>query len=170
MSNDVCTRKKVKAVGTETYINQKTGELKEMQVISVEERDFNFHKVWLRHLLNCLDVLGSKKTKLAFWIIDNLNSDNVLVCSLRQICEKTGFSLETVRVTVKLLIESNFLVKVNAGAYMVNPNIIFRGGSGKRFGIYIEYSRTKEENEKKDLKKNMEKAPAEEILQEAMPK
>ena len=30
------TRKKVKVVGTETYINQKTGELQEMQVIDIE--------------------------------------------------------------------------------------------------------------------------------------
>ena len=36
------TRKKVKVVGTETYINQKTGELQEMQVIDIEERDANF--------------------------------------------------------------------------------------------------------------------------------
>ena len=41
------TRKKVKVVGTETYINQKTGELQEMQVIDIEERDANFHKLWL---------------------------------------------------------------------------------------------------------------------------
>ena len=41
------TRKKVKVIGTETYINQQTGELQEMQVIDIEERDANFHKLWL---------------------------------------------------------------------------------------------------------------------------
>ncbi|WP_281042436.1 replication/maintenance protein RepL, partial [Selenomonas infelix] len=43
------TRKKVKVVGTETYIKQDTGELREMQVIDIEERDANFHKLWLGH-------------------------------------------------------------------------------------------------------------------------
>ncbi|WP_281042439.1 replication/maintenance protein RepL [Selenomonas infelix] len=45
------TRKKVKVVGTETYIKQDTGELREMQVIDIEERDANFHKLWLGHIL-----------------------------------------------------------------------------------------------------------------------
>ena len=45
------TRKRVKVVGTETYIKQDTGELREMQVIDIEERDANFHKLWLGHIL-----------------------------------------------------------------------------------------------------------------------
>ena len=39
------TRKKVKVIGTETYIKQSTGELEEMQVMRIEERDANFHKL-----------------------------------------------------------------------------------------------------------------------------
>ena len=41
------TRKKVKIVGRENYINQNTGEIKEMKIINIEERDANFHKIWL---------------------------------------------------------------------------------------------------------------------------
>ena len=36
------TRKKVKVIGTETYIKQDTGEIAEMQVVKIEERDANF--------------------------------------------------------------------------------------------------------------------------------
>ena len=43
------TRKKVKVIGTETYIKQDTGEIAEMQVVKIEERDANFHKLWLGH-------------------------------------------------------------------------------------------------------------------------
>lgn len=32
------TQKKVKIVGTEQYINQRTGEIQEMQVINIQER------------------------------------------------------------------------------------------------------------------------------------
>ena len=39
---DQTTTKRVKVVGTEEYINTRTGELEQMQVTSIEDRDFNF--------------------------------------------------------------------------------------------------------------------------------
>jgi len=142
------TRKKVKVIGQETYINPKTGELKDMQVIDIEERDFNFHKVWLQHILNSIDLIGNKKTKLAFWIVENLNKENQLVMTQRQIAEKTGFSLDTVRLTMTSLVESNFLVKINMGAYMVNPDVLFKGGKSDRANILLQYHSAKHEEEK----------------------
>ncbi len=141
------TRKKVKVIGTENYIKQDTGEIKEMQVINVEERDFNFHKVWLGHIINSIDLIGNQKTKLAFWIIDNLNKENQLIMTQRKIAEKTGMSIQTVSLTIKALIESNFLVKINSGAYRVNPNVLFKGGKTDRLNVLIEYSNEKKEAE-----------------------
>ena len=66
------TRKKVKVVGTETYINQKTGELQEMQVIDIEERDANFHKLWLGHILQSIDLIG--KPENASSVLDSRSS------------------------------------------------------------------------------------------------
>ena len=139
------TKKKVKIIGTENYIKQDTGEIKEMQVINVEERDFNFHKVWLGHIINSIDLIGNQKTKLAFWIIENLNKENQLIMTQRKIAEKTGMSMQTVSLTIKALIESNFLVKINSGAYRVNPNVLFKGGKTDRLNVLIEYSNEKKE-------------------------
>lgn len=141
------TRKKVKVIGTENYIKQDTGEIKEMEVINVEERDFNFHKVWLSHIINSIDLIGNQKTKLAFWIIENLNKENQLIMTQRKIAEKTGMSIQTVSLTIKALIESNFLVKINSGAYRVNPNVLFKGGKTDRLNVLIEYSNEKKEAE-----------------------
>lgn len=141
------TRKKVKVIGTETYIKQATGELKEMQLIDIEERDFNFHKVWLQHILNSIDLIGNQKTKLAFWIIEHLNKENQLIMTQRKIAEKAGISIDTVRLTMKALMESNFLIKINSGAYMINPDVVFKGGKTDRLNILIQYHRTTEEEE-----------------------
>lgn len=140
------TRKKVKVIGTETYIKQATGELKEMQLIDIEERDFNFHKVWLQHILNSIDLIGNQKTKLAFWIIEHLNKENQLTMTQRQIAQKSGISLDTVRLTMKALLESNFLVKQNIGVYMVNPDVVFKGGKTDRLNILIQYHKEGVEN------------------------
>ena len=118
------TQRKTKVVGTQQYINADTGELQEMQVTTVEERDFNFHKVWMKNFINTLEIVGNQKTKLCFWIIDNLNKENQLCKTYRQIAKETNMSLDTVRVTMKLLLEADFLRRVNMGCYVVNPDIL----------------------------------------------
>ena len=133
------TRKKVRIIGTETYIKRDTGEIKDMQLIDIEERDFNFHKVWLQHILNSIDLIGNQKTKLAFWIIEHLNKENQLIMTHRKIAENAGISIDTVRLTMKALMDSNFLIKINSGAYMVNPDVVFKGGKSDRLNILIQY-------------------------------
>ena len=133
------THKKVKVIGTETYIKQDTGELAEMQVVKIEERDANFHKLWLGHILQSIDLIGNQKTKLAFWILDNLNSENQLIMTQRKIAEKSGISYQTVSLTLKALTESNFLIKINSGAYRVNPDVLFKGGKSDRLNVLLQY-------------------------------
>lgn len=137
------TRKKVKVIGTETYIKQDTGELAEMQVVKIEERDANFHKLWLGHILQSIDLIGNQKTKLAFWILDNLDSNNQLIKTQRVIAEETNMSTKTVSTTIKALIESNFLLKINSGAYRVNPDVLFKGGKENRLNVLFQYNKEK---------------------------
>lgn len=115
-----------------------------MQVISIEERDANFHKLWLSHILQTIDLIGNQKMRLAFWILDHLNAENMLVMSQRQIAEKTGISLKTVSLTIRALIQADFLIKINNSAYMVNPNILFKGGKNSRLNVLLKYKEFKD--------------------------
>lgn len=133
------TNKKVKFVGTHQFIDAQTGELKTMQVSDIEERDFNFHKVWMKNFISTLDLVGNQKTKLAFWIIDNLNKENQLTMTYRQIAEKSKISLDTVRITMKVLLDADFIRRVNNGCYVINPEIVFKGERGKRLNILNQY-------------------------------
>ena len=99
-----------------------------MQVIDIEERDANFHKLWLGHILQSIDLIGNQKTRLAFWILDHLDSNNLLPMTQRQIANKSGISYQTVSRTLQALIDSNFLQRINQGAYRVNPDVLFKGG------------------------------------------
>ena len=120
----------------------------------IEDRDFNFHKVWLQNLIMSMDSIANQKLKLAFWIIDNLNKENMLVMTQRKIAEKTGISLPTVSKTIKLLCEPDgdevipFLQKINSGAYRVNPNVLFKGSHSNRMGVCFEYIETQRETQK----------------------
>lgn len=141
------TTKKVKVVGTQQYINANDGTVEDFQVMRIEERDFNFHKVWLDHIISSLDLIGNQKTRLAFWIVDHLDKENKLTMTYRQIAEKSGISLDTVRVTMKSLMESNFLERINQGAYRVNPDVVFKGGKTDRMNVLYQYRDTKMEDE-----------------------
>lgn len=134
------TTKKVKVIGTRKYINQDSGEIEDFQVVNIEERDFNFHKIWLNHIINSLDLIGNQKTRLAFWIVDNLDKENKLTMTYRQISEKSGISYQTVSRTMKSLIESNFLQQINQGAYRINTNIIFKGTRSGRLNVLYQYN------------------------------
>jgi len=145
------TRKAVKVIGTETYINQETGEIKEMQVINIEERDANFHKLWLGHIIQAINLMGNQKIKFAFWLLEQMNSDNLITMTVRQMSIKGKVSLQTASRAVKTLIDSDFLVKINMGVYQVNPEMIFKGGKTDRMNVMISYKKTqKEADEEKE--------------------
>ena len=133
------TTKKVKVIGKEQYINAETGEVEVMNVVSVEDRDFNFHKLWLGHILNSIDLIGNQKTRLAFWILDNLDSENKLIYTYEQIRKETGISSKTIADTFKALASSNFLKKKQSGVWIVNPDFIYKGSRNGRLNVLIQY-------------------------------
>ena len=134
------TGKKIKVIGTEQYIQTSTGEIKDFQVSEIIDKDFNFNKIWMKNFISTLEIVGNQKSKLCFWIIDNLNRDNQLIATYRQLADRTGMSLETVRVTMKLLLDADFLRKQATGVYIVNPDIVFRGSRTARLNVLNEYA------------------------------
>ena len=143
------TTKKQKFVGYKDLVDPETGEHYPMQMNVLEDRDFNFHKVWLQHLVNSLDSISNQKLRLAFWIIDNLDKENKLTMTQRAIAEKSGMSLQTVSRTLRALQEGEpaFLVKINSGAYRVNPDVIWKGSHSNRMGVCYEYRANTTEHE-----------------------
>ena len=162
---ELITSKKQKFIGFKTLIDPETGETYPMQINALEERDFNFHKIWFQHFVNGLDGIANQKLRLAFWIIDNLDKENKLVMTQKMIAEKTGMSLQTVNRTIQALCENAgnkipFLQKIHVGAYRVNPQVIFKGSHSNRMGICFQYTKTKQEqrkNERYDEKMSGEK-------------
>lgn len=141
------TSKKIKYIGTEQFINARTGEIEDFCVTSVEERDFNFTKVWMKNFLTTLELVGNAKTKVAYWIVDNINRENMLPYTYRQIAEATGVSLDTISKTMSILIDANFLKKLNQGCYIINPDIVFKGTRCSRLNALTQYQSTEKRQE-----------------------
>lgn len=144
------TSKKQKFVGIQEYINPQTGEVVPMQVTKLEDRDFNFHKVWLQHLITSLDEISNKKMELAFWIIENLNTENQLIMTQRTISQKTGISLGTVRDTMKALQNGKpaFLVKINSGHIKLIHRLFGKVVMENEWGLFLIMSITSTKKQK----------------------
>lgn len=137
---DQTTTKRVKVVGTEEYINTRTGELEQMQVTSIEDRDFNFTKMWMKNFISTLDIVGNQKTRLCFWIIDHVDKENRLIGTYRTIAIQSGMSLDTVRITMKLLMDADFMRKAQNGVYVINPNLVFKGTRNARMNVLNQFT------------------------------
>ena len=132
---------KVKVVGEQQFLNVATNEVENFQVIQVQDSDYNFHKIWVMNILQTLDMVGNQKAKLLFWIIQHIDSNNKLVYTYQRMVKESGFSYKTVSGTMKALIDCNFLTRINSGAYMINPNCVFKGTYKNRMNVLIQYSK-----------------------------
>lgn len=135
------TRKKVKVIGTKEFIDADTGEKSEMQVTDIEDRDANFHKIWLGHLLESLDMIGNKKIKVIMFVMNELNKENQFIGTHRYIADRLNVSLPTVTETMRVLQDSNFLIKIRNGLYRANPDVIFKGGKTDRLNVLLRYTK-----------------------------
>jgi len=142
------TRKKLK-IQRDVYVTDKlTGETEKTQVIEIEERDANFHKIWLNHIIMSLDLIGNQKTRLALWLTENMEFNNMIIMTYEKMAKGSGISIETVKITIPLLIEGGFLIRIHAGAYQINPDVIFKGEGDTRMNILLKYNKSAAENEK----------------------
>lgn len=121
-------------------IDQETGEVSFFPYSdkTAQTQDSNFHKVFLKKFLPAMGMIGNQKSKVAYWILKNLNNDNELKYSYRQIAKKTGVSYQTVAKTIRILQDADFLRR-SGGDLIVNPDAIFRGHHIPRLAVQKNY-------------------------------
>ena len=137
------TKNKNVTVGAETlYRKNENGELEEVPCQVVEQKinkDSNFMKIWLGHIMAALDEVGNKKLKVVKFLLENMDKrTNLLVMTQREMADNIGVSSRTVNLTLKALEKANFLT-AKTGAYYINPNVIFRGGHEQRMNVLTTY-------------------------------
>lgn len=136
------TFKKLKVVGTQTYVNPNTGEVVPMQVVEIEDRDANFSKIWIAHILDAIEEIGSAKMKVLMHLINKRQTnDNSIIATQEQIAKDCDVSKRTVQDTLKALEKHKVLArhKQVKGVYMLNPNVLFQGTHNKRMNVLIKY-------------------------------
>ncbi|QEF29071.1 replication/maintenance protein RepL [Helicobacter pylori] len=182
MSDEETPGKKV-FKGEEVWVNLETGEHREVSVIAQEiKHSQKYFKGWRRVYIHqlfdiLLELMGSSsKLQVIDFIIDNLDSNNKLCLTQRQIAQKMReeqrkegesklISLATINKTIQQLIEKNVLLKIGS-AYVFNPKLINAFGSDrKNRSILIEYHYEKRKQDQQQAVKEQQEQKAEKVSQ-----
>lgn len=139
-------KQEIKFGGIDSYQNLRTGEVipGATAVTVMQEKDFNFHKAWICNLLQGLEDLSSKKWKVVSYILDQMDSKNMIFATQEEIANKVGCSVTTVNETISILKNPSkgcsILQSVAPGVYRVNPDILFKGSHRNRMAIVFAYN------------------------------
>lgn len=158
MSFKTSTKRQV-VVGHQNYINQTTGEVIECQVVEVEDRDFNFDKIWIWWLAQALDLLGNAKIQVLNYLIEKRDKENRVISTQRNLAKNIGVSLSTVSKTLTALQEIDAIQSPQSGVYVINPNFIFKGRQSSRMRVLMDYRDLAKEEEEEEI--NTQSAAAE---------
>lgn len=119
-------------VGTKVYYDQVTGKPKEFQLNEKEIRDYNFYKYWPENLADFKRVATLKERDFFDWLVQHANSGNLVLGTYGSIAKDIKHSTRFVEKAIHKLMNTNVIVKVQNGAYLLNPNVIFKGTTSRR--------------------------------------
>lgn len=149
-------------VGVDEYVNRRTGEVEEFDVIRVQQADWNFEKLWLFRLLDLLDLAGGAKIQVIAWMLENRDRENRVIATQAKIAEGSGVSRRTVN---RLLIEmtnEGFISCPQSGVYRLDPTLIWKGQHNERMNVLMCFEREAQEETKETEVENLmtESSPA----------
>jgi hypothetical protein len=136
-----------------------SGEVLDMEVVSknydILDRK-GWRRVYMADLMAAIEQIGNKKIQVLEYLVDNMDANNFINKSQRQIAKESGISLKTITETFGALYETNLIIKTRNG-YAFNGEIIGAFGSKeKNKMLLIKYQAESIEKEI-DIKKEIEK-------------
>lgn len=136
----------VKYISKSTKYVDETGE-HEMTETEVYKKYYggpHFYRVWLSDLLYHLNLISnSRQLDVLFYMLDNVNGDNLFIGTHRAIAEATKASTKTVNLIIKKMIEADLITVKQRGVYMVKPTLLMKGDNVRKHKLTIEYENIK---------------------------
>lgn len=139
---------KIKYISKSTKYVDESGE-HEMTETEVYKKYYggpHFYRVWLSDLLYHLGLINnSKQMDVLFYVLDNVNSDNLFIGTYRDVEKNTGISYKTVATIFKKMIDNDLITSKQRGVYMVKPTLLMKGDNVRKHRLTIEYENIKRE-------------------------
>lgn len=115
-------------------INPETGELigeaHRVDVVVKEIPRVGFAITYLSSIINLIDSVGNKKMQVVKYILHNMDSNNILTQTVREISKGSGCSVQTVNDTLKMLEQADIIAR-KTGVIMLSPKLVHKGNARK---------------------------------------
>lgn len=137
---------KTKYTGREVWVNQTTGEVREVDAFErTVGRQEAFMITYLGEIINMIETIGNKKMQVVKYILSNMcKTNNTLIITTRELAEKCNIGHNTVLETLKLL-EVAGIIERRTGAIMVSPKLVNNWKAGKEATMMVKYKEFTEE-------------------------
>lgn len=146
MQQEYSEDSKIKYISKSTKYIDESGEhiMTETEVYKKYYGGPHFYRVWLSDLLYHLNLISnSRQMDVLFYMLDNVNSENLFIGTNRAIAEATKASTKTVNTIIKKMIEADLISMKQRGVYMVNPTLLMKGDNIRKHRLVIEYENIK---------------------------
>lgn len=152
-----------KYLGKRTFKDMTTGEIVEFDYIQKKVQhnmQGGWRRVYLADFLEVLLSIGNAKIKVLEFMLSNLDSNNKLNMTMREVSKRTKISYQTTWDTFKEIEKAGLIKKVGT-AWVVMPNFVSTFGSDKKnaklLTEYMEYEPSLFDNvEENKLEKELE--------------
>lgn len=127
------------------------GEVRKVDVVVREVPRTGFAITYLSTIINLIDSIGNRKMKVVKYVLKNMDSNNVLIQTVREIAKGAECSVQTVNDTLKLL-ESAGIIARRTGIVMLSPRLVHKGNAKKErylMAKFIEINQSEETAEDK---------------------
>lgn len=149
LNSEYSDNAKIKYISKTTKYCDETGE-HEMTETDVYKKYYggpHFYRVWLSDLLYHLNLISnSRQMDVLFYILDNVNSDNLFIGTNRSIAEATKASTKTVNTIIKKMVENDLMKVKQRGVYMIKPTLLMKGDNVKKHKMTIVYEQIRNQN------------------------
>lgn len=105
-------------------------EVKRVDVVIKEVPRTGFAITYLSSIIQMIDTIGNKKMQVVKYILQNMDSNNKLSETVREIASGCGCSLQTVNDTLRLL-DSCGIIARKTGTVMLSPKLAHKGNAKK---------------------------------------
>lgn len=123
-----------------------TGEIKKVDVLFKEVPRSGFAITYLTTIVSMIENLGNKKMQVVKYILQNMDSNNKLTETVREISRNSGCSYQTVHETL-IILESCGIVARKTGTVMISPKLIHKGNAQRERFLMTKFKEVKDSEE-----------------------
>ena len=119
-----------------------TGEIIDVDVVVKEIPRTGFSITYLSTIVSLIENVGNKKMQVVKYILQNMNPQNMLIETVREISEHSACSKQTVNQTLQLL-EGAGIIARKTGCIMLTPKLIHKGNAQKERFLMMKFNEIK---------------------------